>query len=169
MRAGIGSCVGSLVGGAAIGAGLMYILDPNRGRARRSMLRERGIRAVHIAQREANKQLRNAGNHLVGRMREIKSSVRHRSSDISDDIVLDRVRAQLGRDIRHMRMLDFTVQDGCVIVAGPALRGEAEKIRRRLRKTRGVRDCDVRVAEVSQGEMERLAGGRGFVPHRAAM
>ena len=169
MRTGIGSCVGSFVSGAAIGAGLMYILDPNRGNARRAKLREKAVRAIHIAQRETNKQLRNAGNHLAGTMREIKSSIRDRSSEVSDDIVLDRVRAQLGRDVRHMRMLDFTVQDGCVIVAGPALCGEAEKIRCRLRKTRGVRNCDVRVAEVSQGEMERLAGGRGFVPHRAAM
>jgi len=160
MRAGIGSCVGSFVGGTALGAGLMYILDPNRGNARRAKLREKAIRAVHVTQREANKQLRNAGNHLVGIMREVKSSIRDRSSEISDDILLDRVRAQLGRDVRHMRMLDFTVEDGCVIVAGQALRGEADKIRGRLRKTR---------AEVSQSEMERLAGGRGFNPQRAAL
>ena len=169
MRSGIGSCAASFVGGAAIGAGLMYILDANRGRARRAKLREKGIRAVHIAQREVNKQLRNAGNHIWGRIHEIQSSVVDRSSDISDDILLDRVRAQLGRDVRHLRMLDFTIEDGCVIVAGPALRGEGEKIRNRLRKTRGVRDCDVRVAEVSQHEMERLAGGRRFVPQRVAM
>ena len=169
MRAGVGSCIGSFAGGAAIGAGLMYILDPNRGRSRRAKLREKGIRAVHVAQREANKQLRNAGNHILGGVRELKSFVVNRTVEIPEDILIDRVRAQLGRDIRHMRMLDFSVEDGCVIVAGPVLRGEADKIRNRLRKIRGVRDCEVRVAEVGHEEMERMAGGRGFSPKRAAM
>ena len=55
------------------------------------------------------------------------------------------------------------------MVQGPVLRGEAEKVQRRLNKTRGVRDCDVHLQEVSQPEMERLAGSRGFSPERAAM
>jgi len=169
MRNGTGSCVGSFAGGVCLGAGLMYILDPNRGRTRRAFLREKGIRGIHVLQRETNKQLRNAGNHILGRAQEIRSSIRDRSRAIPDDILLDRLRAQLGRDVRHLRMLDFTVEDGCVIVQGPVLRGEAEKVQRRLSKTRGIRNCDLRVEEVSQPEMERLAGNRGFSPERAAM
>jgi len=169
MRDGTGSYVGSFVGGICLGAGLMYILDPNRGRTRRAWLREKATHGIHVLQRETNKQLRNAGNHILGRAQEIRSSIRDPSAAIPDDILLDRVRAQLGRDVRHLRMLDFTVEDGCVMVQGPVLRGEAEKVQRRLNKTRGVRDCDVHLQEVSQPEMERLAGSRGFSPERAAM
>ena len=151
MRDGTGSYVGSFVGGICLGAGLMYILDPNRGRTRRAWLREKATRGIHVLQRETNKQ---AGLAAVA------DDFRH---------VHVEVEGQLGRDVRHLRMLDFTVEDGCVIVQGPVLRGEADKVQRRLNKTRGVGDCDVRVQEVSQPEMERLAGSRGFSPDRAAM
>src|SRR5437763_4028832 len=104
MRAGIGSCVGSFVGGTALGAGLMYILDPNRGNARRAKLREKAIRAVHMTQREANKQLRNAGNHLVGIMREVKSSILDGSSEISNEILLDAVPVQPGGAVPNIRL-----------------------------------------------------------------
>lgn len=164
-----GSCIGSFIGGAATGAGLMYILDPNRGRSRRVVLRDKAARGIRVLQRETNKQLRNAGNHLRGQIRELRSSVHDRASNIDDDILLDRVHAQLGREVRHMRMLDLHIENGRVIAEGPVLDGEAAKIRKRLLKTRGVRDCDVRVNEVSREEMERLSGSRGFSPQRVAM
>lgn len=164
-----GSCIGSFIGGAAAGAGLMYILDPNRGRSRRVVLRDKAARGVRVLQRETNKQLRNAGNHFLGQMRELRSSIRDRTTKIDDDILLDRVHAQLGRNVCHMRMLNLRIENGCVIAEGPVLKGEAAKIRKRLLKTRGVRDCDVRVNEVSREQMERLSGSRGFSPEHVAM
>jgi gas vesicle protein len=169
MRAPKLSSIGLFAGGAIVGARLMYLFDPDRGRSRRVRLRDKAVRAFHLLGRQGNKQIRNVGNHLIGRLYELRSSIRDRSSEISDDILLDRVRAQLGRDVRHLRMLDFRVENGCVVVEGPALRGEAHRIRERLQKTRGVRDCDVRVQEVQQEELERLSGRRGTQPQRMAM
>ena len=169
MRAPKLSSIGLFAGGAIVGARLMYLFDPDRGRSRRVRMRDKAVRAFHLLGRQGNKQIRNVGNHLIGRLYELRSSIRDRSSEISDDILLDRVRAQLGRDVRHLRMLDFRVENGCVVVEGPALRGEAHRIRERLQKTRGVRDCDVRVQEVQQEELERLSGRRDTQPQRMAM
>jgi hypothetical protein len=169
MRAPKVSSVGLFLGGAVVGARLMYLFDPDRGRSRRVRLRDRAVHALHLLRRESSRQLRNAGNHLIGQLHELRSSVRDRSTEIPDDILLDRLRAQLGRDVRHLRMLDFRVENGCVIVEGPALRGELRKIRERLHKTRGVHDCDVRVEEVSREDLERLSGMRGTPPQRMAM
>ena len=169
MRAPKLSSLSWFAGGALVGARVMYLFDPDRGRSRRVRMRDKAVRGLHVLGREANKQIRNAGNHLLGRVHELRSSIRDRSNDISDDILLDRVRAQLGREVRHMRMLDFHVENGCVVVEGPALRGEADKIRRRLQRTRGVHNCDVRVHEVHQAELERLSGRRGTQPQRMAM
>lgn len=169
MRAPKLSSIGLFAGGAIVGARLMYLFDPDRGRSRRVRLRDKAVRGLHLLRREGTKQIRNAGNHLIGRLHELRSSIRDRSNDISDDILLDRVRAQLGRDVRHLRMLDFRVENGCVIVEGPALRGEAHKIHERLQKTRGVHHCDVRVHEVHQEELEQLSGRRGTPPQHMAM
>ncbi|HZU42244.1 MAG TPA: hypothetical protein VE994_06205 [Terriglobales bacterium] len=169
MRAPKLSSIGLFAGAAIVGARLMYLFDPDRGRSRRVRLRDKAVRGLHLLRREGNKQIRNAGNHLIGRFHELRSSLRDRSTDISDDILLDRVRAQLGRDVRHLRMLDFRIENGCVVVEGPALRGEAQKIRNRLQKIRGVRVCDVRVNEVHQEELEQLSGRRGTHPQRMAM
>ena len=163
------SSIGSFIAGAAWGAGLMYILDPNRGRTRRARVRDKVVRGIHVLQCESSKQLRNAGHHLVGSVLELRSSVRDRVRNIEPDILIDRVKAQLGRDVRHMRMLDFHVADDCLVVEGPVLRGEAEKIRRKLEKVRGVKSCDVRVEEIGHEEMASLSGQRGFSPQRAAM
>jgi len=161
--------IACFLGGAAMGARLMYLFDPDRGRSRRAKLRDRVAGGIHFLQREANKQARNVGHQVIGRLHEIRSSIHERATPIDEDILLDRVRAQLGRDVMRMRRLDLSMQDGCVVIAGPVMPGEAEKIRKKLRKIRGVRDCDVRVEEISHQEMQRISGQRGCVPERAAL
>ena len=161
--------VACVLGGAAAGARLMYLLDPDRGRSRRARLRDRIGGGIHFLQRHANKQARNLGHHLIGGLHEIRSFIRDRASHIDEDILLDRVRAQLGRDVQHMRMLELSLKNGRVVVEGPVMHGETEKIRKKLRKIRGVRDCDVRVEEIGHQEMQRISGQRGFVPEHAAM
>ena len=169
MRARNATHLACFVGGAVVGARLMYLFDPDRGRSRRAMLRDRVVRGVNVLRRETNKQLQNAANLAVGRMKEVRSSIHDRTVPIDDAILLDRVRAQIGRHVRHMGMLDLFVDDGRVIVKGSVLVGEADKIRKKMGKIRGVRDFELRVEEIGQSEMERRSGQRGFSPERVAI
>ncbi|HWC19188.1 MAG TPA: hypothetical protein VG498_19410, partial [Terriglobales bacterium] len=75
MRAPKLSSVACFLAGAAVGARLMYLFDPDRGRSRRVRLRDKAVRGIHVFRRETNKQLRNAANHAVGRIRELRSSM----------------------------------------------------------------------------------------------
>jgi hypothetical protein len=161
--------LGSMLTTAAIGGGLMYVFDPDRGRTRRALLRQKAIRGIHIIRCQANKQLRNAGHHIIGRAEEIKSAFHDRSIDIPDDILLERVRAQLGRAVRHFGMLEVRVEDGCVIAKGPVLNGETKRIGKRLSKVRGIRDWDLRLNEINEAEMNRMSGSRAFSPERVAL
>jgi hypothetical protein len=65
----------------------MYLFDPDRGRSRRVRLRDKAVRGFHLLGRQGNKQIRNAGNHLIGRIYELRSSIRDRSHEVSDDIL----------------------------------------------------------------------------------
>jgi hypothetical protein len=137
----------NLFGGIAFGLGMMYLLDPQQGRRRRAHVRDKFIHAGHLAQREFIKQGRNAWNHVYGSAAELSSSIRDRRVD--DEILIDRVRAQIGHVVSHPGSLELTAMDGCVIITGPVLLGEREKIEKRLNHTRGVRAFEVHVREES--------------------
>jgi len=58
----------ALLAGAGLGAGLMYFLDPDRGRSRRTWLRDKAIHAAHEAEDAAcvvGRDLRNRSQGLV--------------------------------------------------------------------------------------------------------
>src|SRR5215208_7946745 len=112
--------------GAAIGAALLFVLDPSRGAKRRAMLRDRLMRAGHVAAEGAGATARDMNNRARG----IASAVRGRLSDenASDDVVRERVRARLGRATSHARALDVDVCDGCVTLRGPILASEVRGV-----------------------------------------
>lgn len=70
--------------GLGVGAGLMYVLDPDRGRRRRSRLGERATRAFSRSGGAVSKVVKGVGQR-AGRMKEVNlPSVREVSSQISD-------------------------------------------------------------------------------------
>src|SRR5437762_8684287 len=131
--------------GCGVGAFTMYLLDPGRGAWRRSHIRDKFIRAGHVLADRADKQARNVANHVRGTIYEARAKLRNRS--LSDEVLTQRVRAQLGHVVSHPGSLDVRVEDGCVIVSGPVLAGELAKIQDRLEETRGVCDFDLQVTE----------------------
>ena len=42
--------MGSFVSGVVVGAGLMYIIDPESGNLRRALMRDKAVRTVHRSQ-----------------------------------------------------------------------------------------------------------------------
>jgi hypothetical protein len=55
-----------LLGGVALGAGLMYILDPDRGRRRRALLRDQLVSASNKASDAVGKTSRDLSNRAQG-------------------------------------------------------------------------------------------------------
>ena len=69
----------SFLAGAAIGAGLMYLLDPQGGRRRRALVRDKAYSLANDAQEYAEKKARHLGNVAHGMMHEARSAVGARS------------------------------------------------------------------------------------------
>jgi hypothetical protein len=135
----------SLLAGVGLGAGLMFVLDPDRGRRRRAVARDRLVRLGHDAVWHANKQARNAGNHVVGTIAEYGAKVRDRFRGIDDEQLVRRVAAQVGHVVSHPGSLGITAEDGRVTISGPILRSEVDTLKKRLDETRGIRQCELQL------------------------
>jgi len=135
----------TLVSGMIIGATAMYILDENRGAKRRAYARDKLNRAGHLLGRTIRKRSRDLMHRFSGAVAEIRSSIRDRGTPIPDDILISRVRAQLGHVVSDPGRLEIASNGGYVVIRGPVMAGEPEKIRKRVGKTRGVKDCRLEV------------------------
>ena len=136
----------SFLKGAMIGTGLMYLLDEHSGGRRRALIRDKMVLGRRRLQMTADKRLRDLGNRIKGAWAERRARVVERP--IPDDVLEERVRAQLGHTLSHPGSVEVIASRGVVTVRGPVLRGEAEKIREKLERTRGIRECNIEVNEV---------------------
>jgi hypothetical protein len=66
VNGGAGGGILMLFGGVALGAGLMYILDPDRGRRRRALLRDKLVSASNKASDAVGKTSRDLSNRAQG-------------------------------------------------------------------------------------------------------
>jgi uncharacterized membrane protein len=130
--------------GAAAGAGAVaqYLLDPDRGRARRARVRDKTARAAH----QMNDGVSVLSRDLSNRGRGIAAGMRYRfdGDGVDDRVVHERVRAELGRYVSHPHAVEVKVDDGVVTVSGHVIGGEDRRAVRALKRVPGVRDVDAR-------------------------
>jgi hypothetical protein len=124
--------------GLILGAGLMYLLDPNKGPARRAMLRDKITGTFHDGRDFVGAGVRDLRNRAEGAVHRTTSHIRPDSAD--DDTLAERVRAKLGRYVSHPRALSVEARDGLVTLHGPILRDEAETLIGAVSSVRGVRE-----------------------------
>lgn len=153
----------SFLRGLGLGAALMYLCDPARGRARRARLRDMAEHARVKERRFLGKATRDA-NH---RVRGVVERVRHAGSkELPDEVLEARVRSHLGRASSHVGALQLGVHEGVVTVRGAALVKEANKILAALKAitgVRGVRDELERHANADVPALQRV------LPQRTGM
>ena len=90
----------SLVGGAGLGAGLMYFLDPDRGRRRRALMRDKSIRWSRKTREFAGSTPRDMRNRAQGMGAAVKSWVQP-EPPVPDHVLAERIRSKLGMFSRH--------------------------------------------------------------------
>ncbi|HEX6625995.1 MAG TPA: BON domain-containing protein [Pyrinomonadaceae bacterium] len=129
-----------LLTGAGIGAAIMYILDPDRGNRRRALARDKLVAAGNKTSMYAGKLSRDLGNRAQGLVAETRA--RFRGEQVSDDVLVDRVKAELGRHAVHHRALDITANGGRVTLQGPALASEVDELLSAVASVRGVQGVD---------------------------
>lgn len=150
---------GKTIAGLLAGAGLMYLLDPDRGARRRALMRDQAVRARHRLAESAEATGRDLRNRARGTAAEFRSRFRRESTD--DGILHDRVRAALGRVVSHPGAVEVRVVDGQVTLEGQVLARELDDLLRTVRGVHGVSVVRNELVVSSSPEgVSSLQGGR---------
>jgi uncharacterized membrane protein len=158
----------ALVTSFALGAGLMYLMDPERGRRRRALIRDQAVHGVRKTADAVDATSSDLRNRLHGLAAELQHMFRHET--VSDTVLTERVRAVLGTVCSHPGSITVTASDGHVIMTGPILQRELRRTLKRVARVRGVLDVEDRLEVYPdadhipglQGEPSRRASGARF-------
>lgn len=148
-----------MAGAVAAGAALMYFLDPSRGRRRRALARDKVSHLVSGAEKAADAARADARNRARGALAEARSRLREDMP--SDEVLVDRIRAAMGRVVSHPGSVIVTANEGRVVLSGPVLTGEADALLDCVRGVRGVEDVENRLELHDEpGNVPGLQGGK---------
>jgi hypothetical protein len=95
----------------------MYLLDPDRGRRRRAMLRDRVTSAVNTVEEAAGVTWRDSRNRLHG----VAARLRSHPDEADHSVLIERVRSQLGRVASHPKAIHVLADDGSITLQGAIL------------------------------------------------
>lgn len=144
---------------AGLGAGLMYLFDPDRGKRRRALLRNRAEHATRIARDVAGKTQRDVRNHLRGVFAEVQTLFK--TGEVSDPVLEARVRSKLGRVVSHPHAVEVKTHNGIVKLSGPVLVDELHPLLDAVAAIGGVKSIENWVEVHEQpGAIPALQGGR---------
>lgn len=130
-----------LLGAVAVGAVAMYMSDPERGRRRRALASDK-MRSLAVRTGDAiDVASRDLGNRMQGlRAQASRIFSRRSGSTVDDEVLMARVRKEIGRAVSHPRAIKVTAQQGCVRLYGPVFSHEKQQLL----------DCVSSVAGVSE-------------------
>jgi uncharacterized membrane protein len=149
----------SVVAGVGVGAGLAYFLDPDRGARRRARLRDTLAHASTRTRRAIGTTSRDALHRTYGTAAAIRSGLTQ--APVTDEVVVERVRAKLGRLVSHPHAVGVMASDGVVRLRGPILKKEAERLIHAVHRIHGVREViDQLERRERAGQVPSLQGGR---------
>lgn len=145
--------------GAALGGAAMYFFDPDRGRRRRALVRDKTVSATHCARDfvdAGTRDLKHRGSALTGR---VKSAFIRRPA--TDQVLAERVRSVMGHHVGHPGAIDVYASGGKVTLNGSILAHEHDELIEAISAAHGVTDIvdELSIYETTEGISE-LQGGR---------
>lgn len=135
MRTGL-----SLLGGLGLGVGLMYLFDPDRGKRRRSLIRDKGVHVMVAGEELIDVGARDLGHRTAGLVAELRSRLTRDWPD--DEVLVARARSKLGRYVSHPRAIVVQANAGVVTLSGPILASEANVLLKAIGAIPGVQDVE---------------------------
>jgi uncharacterized membrane protein len=148
-----------------MGMGLMYVLDPDRGARRRALLRDKAVHVSHVATDMLDKSARDLKYRARGVIAETKGRLNH--DEVTDETLVERVRSTMGRYVAHPHAVQVRAVEGRVILSGPVLMHEIERLLAAVRGVRGVRGVESRLEiHKTSSNLPSLQGGVRRRPRR---
>jgi uncharacterized membrane protein len=149
----------------ALGAVLMYFMDPDRGRRRRARVRDQWTHFVNMLADGLRVTRRDVRQRAGGLWAQGMRWFRH--EDVSDRALVERVRSEIGRYVSHPHALEVSVNEARVRLSGPILAEEVDDLIACVARVRGVREVENRLeAHREAGNLPSLQGGRPRAGHR---
>jgi uncharacterized membrane protein len=130
---------GSLLTGLGAGLALGYLLDPDRGNRRRARLRDAAVHGARLTRDGLGATARDVGHRTYGTVASVRRAARRRRAD--DRVLVERVRALLGRYVSHPHAIDVDAHEGVVALRGPILKLEVDPLMRAVGRVSGVVDA----------------------------
>lgn len=138
LALGVATCV-------AVGAGLMFFLDPRSGARRRATVRDKTRHGVRATTGAVNRASTNLMNHTRGLV--AAASAACGANEVpDDDVLLARVRARVGHAVANARPIELKASGGVVSVAGTLEDRDARRVLRTIAHTRGVAGVESHLA-----------------------
>lgn len=125
--------------GMACGAALMYLLDPQGGKQRRTLLREQVAKAVS----RSNKELPNRIQSIRGQahrafdiVNEAQSHLRNRPG--SEQNLLEQIRTKVKQTVAKPDAIEITAHHGHITLSGSILAHEVQPLITEIKSMKGV-------------------------------
>jgi uncharacterized membrane protein len=142
--------------GLFIGAALMYLFDPRRGRARRARIADLAAHTLRIERQLVTKAARDAAHRARGLVQRVTHAARPGHAD--DAVVEARVRARLGRVVSHPGAIEISIRRGTLTLRGSVLVEEGDRAVRALRRVQGVYAVVDKIARHATADVPALHG-----------
>lgn len=133
--------------GLAAGAGAVYLLDPDKGRRRRALVRDQFVHAGHELDEAARAGTRHVRNRVVGLAHEARAALTER--EVEDRVLEERVRSAAGRTVSNPGSLLVSADGGRVTLSGEIPSKEVQELVRTARSVRGVHHVENQLTVVT--------------------
>jgi osmotically-inducible protein OsmY len=128
------------ISGFVVGAGFMYLLDPNSGRRRRALIRDRMAATRHDIEDTTAAKAEFVKDKAQGVMAETRAVLK--DEEVDDHTLEDRVRSELGRVTRHMGTIHVSAADGRVTLHGSVPSEEIQQVANAAQAVKGVKQVN---------------------------
>ncbi len=152
----------AVLAGLAFGSGLTYLVDPDRGKRRRALLRDKAVHYSRVSREGVAVAQRDLSNRASGWV--AMTSNRLRGEALDDEILVARVRAKLGRHCSHPHAIEVSARKGRVTLSGPVLTAEAGSMLGAIRRMHEVDAIEDRLERHELADMPILEGGNVLTP-----
>jgi hypothetical protein len=155
--------IGTL-GAVALGAAAMYVMDPQSGKRRRALIKDK---ATSLAKKEGEMVAR-AGRDLRNRVQAIKpkiaAAMRYEKAD--DRRLANRICSKVGRAVAHPGAVEVTSRGGRVKLEGDILKSEVTGLLSAVEACKGVNQIDNQLRMHDSAEDVPALQGDGSLPRR---
>ncbi len=146
---------------AGLGAFAMYMLDPDRGKQRRARTKDGFVHAACETKKFSGRVRRDAANRVAGTVAQTGKLFQFGKREMTDDLLVRRVRSIMGRHVSHPRAIEVKCKDRVVELSGWAMTDELPGLVRAVKSVPGVKEVSAFMHTARQkGHIPALQGGR---------